>query len=55
MYITRGGFANQVIMDGGFLYATLLELHHHRFDLILGEDQVAHHHRAAGVALEGCP
>jgi hypothetical protein len=37
-------FSNQVIVDRGFLYATLLKLRQDGFDLVLGENQVAHYH-----------
>src|SRR6202521_6302232 len=50
-----GRFSKQVIMDSGFVYAALLKLHHDGFDLVFSENQIAHDHGSAAIALECCP
>jgi hypothetical protein len=37
-------FTYQAIVDGGFVNSSFVELQHRRFDLILGENQVANDH-----------
>src|SRR5882757_680591 len=46
---------HQVVVESRFEDAALLKLRHHGLNLILSENQVAHHHRSAAVPLESYP
>jgi hypothetical protein len=49
------GGSQQVIVDGGYLDATLNEALHHRTDLRVGEHQVAHDHPTLARGLKRQP
>ena len=56
MHVERHGFcAEQVIVQSGDLKAALFQLLHHRTDLVLGQDQIAHDHGLVAHRVERDP
>src|SRR5712664_3392024 len=46
---------HQMVVKRGFLCTALLKFLHYRLDLILSENQVAHHHCGSAISFECCP
>ena len=56
MHVERGRLrTEQVIVHGRHRHSAGQQLRHHRIDLVLGQDKIAHHHRTVAFGLEREP